>query len=219
MADTTVPDPTGLPGAPQFNAVLWRGAGNGHVRAIDLGTLGDDPDSSAAGVNNRGQVTGVSISSGATFTGETGRAFTWQQGHMTELPRLGGDFSRTGAINNRGDIVGASTLPGNQTTHATLWTRGRIIDLGTLPGDGFSEAADINDRGVIVGLSCGGAGCRAVRWDSRGLTDLNTSIAPARQWELFTALAVDSRGQITGDGDHTGNSRAYLLTPSGRDGH
>jgi len=219
VAETRIQDPTGLPDAPQFHAVLWRGAGTGHVRAIDLGTLGGDPDSSATGVNNRGQVTGVSISNGATFTGETGRAFTWRQGHMTELPRLGGDFSGTGAINNRGDIVGASTLPGNQTTHATLWTRGRIIDLGTLPGDRFSEAADINDRGVIVGLSCGDAGCRAVRWDSRGLTDLNAAIAPAQQWELFTAQAVNSRGQITGDGGHAGSSRAYLLTPSGRDGH
>ena len=219
VAETTTPDLTGLPGAPQFHAVLWRGTGTGHVRAIDLGTLGGDPDSSATGVNNRGQVTGVSISNGATFTGETGRAFTWQQGQMTELPRLGGDFSGTAAINNRGDIVGASTLPGNQTTHATLWTRGRPIDLGTLPGDRFSEAADINDRGVIVGLSCGDAGCRAVRWDSRGLTDLNTTIAPAQQWALATAQAVNSRGQITGDGDHSGNSRAYLLATSGRDGH
>ena len=51
-------------------------------------------------------------------------------------------------------------------------------------------------------------------WDSRGLADLNAAIAPAQQWELFTAQAVNSRRQITGDGGHAGSSRAYLLTPS-----
>ena len=76
-----------------------------------------------------------------------------------------------------------------------------------------------NDHGVIVGLSCWDAGCRAVRWDSRRLTDLIASIAPTQHWELFTASAVNSRGQITGDGDHAGNSRGYLLTTAGRDGH
>jgi hypothetical protein len=92
-----------------------------------------------------------------------------------------------------------------------------MTELPRLGGD-ISGTSSINDRGVVVGLSCGDAGCRAVRWDSRGLTELNTSIASAQQWGLFTALAVRSRGQITGDGSHTGNSRAiYSRHPAGAD--
>jgi len=75
---------------------------------------------------------------------------------VIDLGTLGGRDSQAMAINNRGQIVGFSTLPGNETTHAFLYIRDEsssptgMIDLGTLGGDD-SWAYNINKAGHIVG--------------------------------------------------------------------
>jgi uncharacterized membrane protein len=40
---------------------------------------------------------------------------------VTDLGTLGGTLSVAGGINNRGDIEGFSTLPGDTTIRAFLW--------------------------------------------------------------------------------------------------
>jgi probable HAF family extracellular repeat protein len=53
------------------------------------------------------------------------------------------------AINSSGEAAGFRWVNGRR--HAAAWTAdGFLIDLGTLPG-GSSQAASINDRGVVVG--------------------------------------------------------------------
>jgi len=63
---------------------------------------------------------------------------------MTDLGSLGGTF--TGpfgpdrsegslAVNDRGQVIGISTLAGDQTYHPFLWDNGTMRDLGTLGGD------------------------------------------------------------------------------------
>jgi probable HAF family extracellular repeat protein len=82
-----------------------------------LGTLPGRDGSVAFAINDRGQVVGIS---GTTF-GEA-RAFLWENGKMTDLGTLGGDFSEASAINDRGQVVGwAMTAEGEQ--HAVLWTK------------------------------------------------------------------------------------------------
>ena len=210
VAETATTDPTGSDGAPEFHAFLWK-----QGRMLDLGTLNGAPDSTASAINDRGQVTGISILNATTFTGENGEGFLWQDGKMTTLKTLGGSYSAPHAINNRGQIVGASTVSGNTTSHAAKWDHHlRVADLGTLPGDGFSEAIDITDQGQIVGVSCASPGaCRAVMWNHGMVTDLNNSIPSAAGWHLNEALAQNSRGQIIGDGIHNDQLHAYLLTP------
>jgi probable HAF family extracellular repeat protein len=72
---------------------------------------------------------------------------------MTDLGTLGGAGSVALAINERGQIVGSSTTMSGRT-HAFLWQRGKMTDLGTL-GAGYSDsgAVAIDDRGEIVGDS------------------------------------------------------------------
>ena len=71
------------------------------------------------------------------------------------------------AINNSGQIAGISDPPGDATTYAVLWQNGAITNLGTLPGDVSSVAADINARGQVVGSSCdANFNCRAFLWDN-----------------------------------------------------
>jgi probable HAF family extracellular repeat protein len=207
-AETTAVDPTGTDGSLKFHAFLWD---RGKMR--DLGTLGNAPDSLAVGINERGQVIGLSLVNGSTFDGRNGYGFIWQDGKMAALGTLGGSYSSPTAINNRGWIVGRSSLPGDVIGHAALWRHGHATDLGTLPGDVSSEATDITDRGQIVGDSCSSAGdCRAVLWAHGKAIDINTLISKSSGWQLTDAQAENARGQIAGNGLHDGQPHAYLLT-------
>jgi probable HAF family extracellular repeat protein len=209
-AETTMVDPTGTNGSLEFHAFLWD-----HGKMMDLGTLGNAPDSLASDINERDQVIGVSIANGSTFTGSNALGFIWERGRMAALGTLGGSYSGPAAINNRGQIVGGSFLPGNVTGHAVLWRHRKAKDLGTLPGDVSSGAFDITDQGQIVGLSCSSTGdCRAVLWTHGNPVDLNTLISNSSGWQLIDAQAENARGQIVGDGIHDGQEHAYLLTPN-----
>ena len=115
-----------------------------------LGTLGG-AWSTAAAVNNAGQVVGTS----ARRDGKP-RAFVWSKGTITGLGTLGGSRSEATDINLQGDIVGWSYLTGDPEIHpdaespitrAVLWRQGTMVDLGTL-GGADSRALGINDDGT-----------------------------------------------------------------------
>lgn len=212
-AETAVVDPTSTRGgSPQFHAFLWSSG-----KMSDLGALGgNDPDSIATGINERGgEVVGLSVADGDTYNGQNVRGFVWAAGRMAALATLGGSHAGPAAINNRGQVVGQSQLPGDAVSHAVLWTHGRANDLGgTVPGDVSSAAVDITDQGRIVGQSCASTGgaCRAALWVHGSAVDLNTLISGSSGWQLTGAAAVNERGQIVGDGIHDGEPHAYLLT-------
>src|SRR2546428_306638 len=108
----------------------------------DLGTLGGT-SSNAVAVSASGQVVGASTTAGDTAV----HAFSWTAGGgMVDLGTLGGTnsfltirgsvFERNGGgVNNRGQVVGESSISGDTPLHAFSWTSGGgMVDLGTLGG-------------------------------------------------------------------------------------
>jgi probable HAF family extracellular repeat protein len=151
-------------------------------------------------------------------------ALLWQHGTVTNLGNLGGYAWNTPmALNNHGQIVGFSDLPGDQhganpNFHAFLWTQNRgIQDLGTLPGDAISEALGINDQGQVVGVSYGAGftNPRAFLWQDGVMTDLNTLIPSGSSLYLQAAQEINDLGEIVGQASDqtTGNAPAFLLIP------
>ena len=91
---------------PDFHAFLWTKESG----IQDLGTLPGDAISEALGINEQGQVVGVSYSAGFTNP----RAFIWQNGVMTDLntliPSNSSLYLQVGQeINDLGEIVGDAT--------------------------------------------------------------------------------------------------------------
>lgn len=160
-------------------------------RMRDLGTLPGATFSPAWAINNRGQITG---NSGYTLTGTHEiHAFLWERGAMTDLGTLGGGFSVGLAINDRGEIVGASTTASGEG-HAFSWADGTMTDLFTLGGS-FSTARGVNNRGQIVGFSATATGiAHATLWDNGVAFDLGT--LPGDDYS--EAYAINNRGQIVG---------------------
>ena len=90
----------------------------------DLGTLPGDVISVGCGINNRGQVTGVSIDSDGNL-----RAYLWQNGVMTDLNSLIPPNSplylmHAFSINSAGEIVGFAynTQTGNVDAYLAIPT-------------------------------------------------------------------------------------------------
>lgn len=147
----------------------------------------------ATAINDAGQIAGYTVGMYSR------QAMLWRGGTATALPAVGGDYGGAISINASGDAVGESSTAGNQASHATLWTNGSAIDLGTLGGGLSSIAWDINDRGDIVGnstISDDYSISRAVLWKNHVAYDLGTF--GGADSSSSSAAAINNRGQIVG---------------------
>jgi len=219
VAEYSTQDPNCIP--PQvldYKAVVWRG---GAIH--ELPVVAGDAIGVAIGVNDYNQVVGGSgmCGSGPGIGPISIHAVLWQNNSVTDLGSLGGAGNNIAyAINNRGQIVGASDLPGDNTGHAFLWQKGVMTDLGTLAGDFSSAAFGINDNGQVVGLSCDQSGnCRAFLWESGVMTDLNALTPPGSSLYLLIANDINSWGEIVGIAldQSNGEPLAFVAVPCNED--
>jgi probable HAF family extracellular repeat protein len=119
--------------------------------------------------------------------------FVWENGKMLDLGTLGGNFGSAQCGNNRGQVIGQSSLAGDVAFHPFLWDRGILKDLGTLGGDNGTPIW-INDAGDVVGEADlpGSQAHHAFLWRKGVMTDLGTLGGNSH------ATAVNSRGQVVG---------------------
>jgi probable HAF family extracellular repeat protein len=205
----------------QFKPTLWR---NGQAHALP--THGSDRDGVVLAVNNQGVAVGASGDCAAyntlSFYGiQPLHALLWENGMAHDMGNLGGTGHGTGNIafhvNEGGQAVGVSDLPGDMLFHAFSWTKGKgIEDLGTLPGDVASVGLSNNDRGQIVGVSLDeNFNSRAFLLENGTMTDLNTLVPANAALSLWTASSINARGQIVGlaQDKKTGAFHGYLVSP------
>ena len=134
---------------------------------------------------------------------------------VVRLDGLGGTGGGANSINDRGWVAGLATQSGDLNAHATLWARGRTIDLGTLGGVNSAVSWPVkNERGEVVGISetadvdplgetfsCAaffgtphtGHSCRGFHWEDGAMTEL-----PPIGGHNSYATAENDRGQIVG---------------------
>lgn len=182
-----------------FHAAVWNGSVN------DVGTIGADTQSIAYGINNAGDVAGVSYNYGDLQS----HAFLWQSGVLTSL----GDFSPHD-INDAGVIAGHRTFFNAEkiwVDRACRWTNGLLEDLGSLGGRS-SQAAAINTEGDIAGQAflADNMTVRACLWLNGNAHDLGTlaGTATARS----AGMDLNSNGQVVGWSDAaSGPSHACLF--------
>jgi probable HAF family extracellular repeat protein len=228
-AETTYRDPTCVGyQVLQFLPVIY---GPDTSRIQRLPTYPGDPDGSATDVNDEGDVVGISgICYQAVGSFSAAHALLWHDGNVINLGSLGGvAWNTPQAINNDDVVVGFSDLPGDQdgtpNFHAFVWTaQTGMKDLHTLPGDAISQAAGINDRGQIVGVSyaAGFANPRAVLWQNGTPINLNDLIPSDSNLDLLSANDINDEGEITGQACVLINSActsesqttAFLLVPN-----
>lgn len=164
----------------------------------DLGTLGDAGSSSAANaVNAKDQVVGTS----------NGRAFLFEDGAMRDLGTLGGVSAAARGINDRGEAVGmAANAYGEPTAFLYDGT------LRALPGDTYTMAIAINNRGAIVASGEGTYGSVVVGGEAIRLDTL--PVVRARGWRHLEPTGINGQGWIVGTGvNPDGALRAFLLVP------
>lgn len=205
------PSPT--TGNPTQDPFLWE-----RGKMIDLGGLGGTY-SVVAGLNNKGQVTGLSNLAGD----QTYHPFLWDSGTMVDLGTLGGDSAYAYDLSDTGAVVGQSQTAGNVASHAFLWSGGTMTDLGTLTADaaGNSEAYAVNASGQVVGYGdlSGAPYVSAFLWENGGpMVDLNALVKnpPASGLHLLYAYAIRDTGEILALGQLPSGAVAVVtLTPDG----
>jgi len=220
-AETAVHDATCVPPQQlQFLPVIYGKQPNA-ISALPLSA--GDTSGAATGINEQGQVVGISgICDQAVGRYTAKHALLWEKnGKIVDLGNLGAPFWNTPTnINQRGDVVGfagAPNDPDGNFLQAFIWTaEGGMQALGFLPGDVHSEAYGINEKRQVVGLSCDADGnCRAFIWENGVMTDLNSLKPASYTATLEQARDINEAGEIAGRSlDPATGRKAFLATPA-----
>lgn len=190
----------------------------------DLGSLGLGTSDGSA-INATGEVTGYSYLSTLvptpacppvygnnkkTCVEHPWHAFLYDNGKMTDLGTVGGDFSGGSAINRSGWVVGGSSTK-NGGSDAFVWDGQKMVDLGShAPLAGSDSVANgINDSSQVVGQWGTGDPQHAFLYSNGTMTSLPE---PGFTGGVgCQADAINNNGQVAGScGDTSGNTHLVL---------
>jgi probable HAF family extracellular repeat protein len=154
-------------------------AANPVYHIVDLGEL------NAAGLNASGEVTGTA--QGVEY------AFLYNGTTVQNLGTLGGDDSFGYAINDSGEVTGASHTTGNGALDAFLYNGTTMLDLGRF-GQDESFGYGINASGEVTGASDTPSGSvHAFLYNGTRMLDLGT----LGGFES-AGYAINAHGTVTG---------------------
>ncbi len=138
--------------------------------------------------------------------------YTYQ---ITGLGTLGGAWSHAYAINNSGQVVGASATAGN-LEHAFFYSNGKMEDLG---GGVASAAYGINSSGEITGFYYTGSNqCDAYVYSSGSMTDIGKLAGGGGgdseyTSSLYAGCAISDAGEVVGTFvNRAGATHAFIYT-------
>jgi probable HAF family extracellular repeat protein len=154
-----------------------------------------------AAINNFGVAVGASFS---LPPGHRLRAFLWRRSGAVRFlqtdPLLIQPTEAMG-VNDFGQVAGNGHVPGSGALHGFVWTRGRVRDIGELPGGlDQSEAWDISNRGQVVGASQTAAGQEAILWENGNIMSLGDLPGGGTQ---SIAFAINEFGTVVGAGSRS----------------
>ena len=171
----------------------WHGFMYDHREMVDLGIASADPGSPIS-INDAGDIAGTTRSA----TGNSS-AFVWPRGSAALLGVRG--HSEGWSVNRLGVVAGASDQ------RAALFSRGAILDLGTLPGGEAAMTTVINDQGEAAGISISPGGvARAFIYTNGAMTPIGEG--GTKTWPL----AINNAGDVVGHYDGAGTEHAFLWT-------
>lgn len=175
-----------------IHAFLWE---DGRMRDLTPDAV---HNTAAADISDAGHVVG-----GLWLSETESHAFVWKDGILRDLGTFGGLIAGAVAVDDGGRFVVNVYAPEGhppREVRALLVDGERVIDLGKLRrDDAKTEAAAMNDRGVIVGHS----GERAFAWEDGAMRKLPSPVA-CREPELGPPtgqpLVPKAPGDVDGDG-------------------
>lgn len=207
-------------------AVVWSGT---TPTALNNAAPFNISIASANAINSAGRVAGglyhdgpANLPAGSACVGTYGSqlAMVWSGTTGSILSTTARGCSQAMDINDRNQVVGASSVEGNPfTTRATLWNGTAATDLGTLGGRN-SFAYGVNNNGLVVGFSQfddESTTFHATLWDGESAIDLNRYLDGTlldQGWYLYSARSINDHGWIVGEARNsaTGVSHGYVLS-------
>jgi probable HAF family extracellular repeat protein len=197
---------TSLAEAQKYHAFIWSSS----TGMQDLGTLGGN-SSQAFGINDNGQVVGVST----LADGVTSHAFLWAEDTGTvDLGTPGGSSSTAAAINSAGEITGWGEDVGEHQVPFYWSPSTGFIALSQSSHQVFNYGFGINDFALIVGDRSVFNGGRGFYW--------NPNFDKARLIDLLPggsfndAKDINNLGHVTGTaGTQTGAAHAIVWSKFG----